>query len=150
MEGVGVYVLYIFWCDRRIYNSGSAGKDNDSVLHRLKFGQEIREEGPKWHAKKSGNTDYGRPYLHRLYYYYDSGVLFNRIWSGMDIPVGKKIFMLLVISIAYGIIGFIDDYIKVILKRNLGLTAKQKFLLQTIVAVAFVCWAVYGEGILRL
>ena len=124
------------------------GKIMIPVLHRLKFGQEIREEGPKWHAKKSGTPTMGG------LIFIDSTIIMTAvcyltgIWSGMDIPVGKEIFMLLVISIAYGIIGFIDDYIKVILKRNLGLTAKQKFLLQTIVAVAFVCWAVYGEGIL--
>ncbi len=123
------------------------GKIMIPVLHRLKFGQEIREEGPKWHAKKSGTPTMGGLIFIGSTIIMTAVCYLTGIWSGMDIPVGKEIFMLLVISIAYGIIGFIDDYIKVILKRNLGLTAKQKFLLQTIVAVAFVCWAVYGEGI---
>ncbi len=123
------------------------GKIMIPVLHRLKFGQEIREEGPKWHAKKSGTPTMGGLIFISSTIIMTAVCYLTGIWSGMDIPVGKEIFMLLVISIAYGIIGFIDDYIKVILKRNLGLTAKQKFLLQTIAAVAFVCWAVYGEGI---
>ncbi len=117
------------------------------VLRRLKFGQEIREEGPKWHAKKSGTPTMGglifiAAIIIMTAVCYTAGVLL-----GMDIPVGSEITMLLVISVVYGIIGFIDDYIKVILKRNLGLTAKQKFLLQLVAAVLFVCWAVYGEGV---
>ncbi len=117
------------------------------VLRRLKFGQEIREEGPKWHSKKSGTPTMGglifiTAIIIMTAICYTAGVL-----VGFDIPVGTEILMLLVISVLYGIIGFIDDYIKVILKRNLGLTAKQKFLLQLVAAVLFVCWAVYGQGI---
>jgi phospho-N-acetylmuramoyl-pentapeptide-transferase len=48
-----------------------------------------------------------------------------------------KVMILLLTSVAFGIIGLIDDFIKVVLKRNLGLTASQKFLAQTIVAVIF-------------
>ena len=55
--------------------------------------------------------------------------------------------MLTVIMLAYAAIGFLDDFIKVILKRNLGLTAKQKFGLQALVAIGFVCWAVFGGQI---
>lgn len=117
------------------------------VLRRLKFGQEIREEGPKWHSKKSGTPTMGglifiAAIIIMTAISYTAGVLF-----GFDIPAGSEVLMLLVISVLYGIIGFIDDYIKVILKRNLGLTAKQKFMLQLIAAVGFVCWAVYGQGI---
>ncbi|MEE1048960.1 MAG: phospho-N-acetylmuramoyl-pentapeptide-transferase [Clostridia bacterium] len=117
------------------------------VLRRLKFGQEIREEGPKWHAKKSGTPTMGglifiSAIILMTAICYMTGVLF-----GIDVPVGMEIVMLLVISVVYGIIGFIDDYIKVILKRNLGLTAKQKFLMQLVAAVAFVCWAVYGQNV---
>ncbi len=127
--------------------SAILGKFFIPVLRRLKFGQEIREEGPKWHAKKSGTPTMGglifiAAAIIMCAVCYTVGVAF-----GVDVPAGPEITMLLVISVAYGIIGFIDDYIKVILKRNLGLTARQKFLLQFIVATAFVCWAVYGEGI---
>lgn len=66
---------------------------------------------------------------------------------GIDMPWNSEILFLLAASLVFGVIGFIDDYIKVILKRNLGLTAKQKFLLQLVAAIGLVCWAVYGEGI---
>ncbi len=117
------------------------------VLRRLKFGQEIREEGPKWHAKKTGTPTMGglifiASVVIMCAICYTIGVV-----SGVDVPAGAEITMLIVISVVYGIIGFIDDYIKVILKRNLGLTAKQKFLLQLICAIGFVCWAVYGQNI---
>ncbi len=123
------------------------GKFIIPVLIRLKFGQEIRDEGPKWHEKKSGTPTMGGiifavAVVVAIALVYTIGVLF-----GFDVPVGSHILMLLVISFAYGIIGLIDDSIKVVFKRNLGLTAKQKFLLQAAVAVGFVCWAVYGEGI---
>lgn len=117
------------------------------VLRRLKFGQEIREEGPKWHAKKSGTPTMGGLIFAAAVIIMTAVCYMVGMLSGVDIPVGSEITMLLVISFAYGIIGFIDDYIKVILKRNLGLTAKQKFLLQLVAAVLFVCWAVYGKGI---
>lgn len=117
------------------------------VLRKLKFGQEIREEGPKWHAKKSGTPTMGGlifiiAAIVMCAICYTIGIL-----AGIDVPVGPEILMLLAVSCAFGAIGFIDDYIKVILKRNLGLTARQKFLLQLIAAVAFMCWEVYGEGI---
>ncbi len=111
------------------------------VLTKLKFGQEIREEGPKWHAKKSGTPTMG-------------GLIFITaiaiaclICYILGMPMGVETIMLLSISVIYGLIGFVDDYIKVILKRNLGLTAKQKFLLQLVAAIAFVAWAVYGANI---
>lgn len=117
------------------------------LLHRLKFGQEIRDEGPKWHAKKSGT-----PTMGGLIFILSTVIAIAMcyilgMFGVIDIQTGTEILMLMVISILYGIIGFVDDYIKVIMKRNLGLTASQKFLLQLIVAIGFVCWAVYGEGI---
>lgn len=117
------------------------------VLRRLKFGQEIREEGPKWHAKKSGTPTMGGLIFIAAIILMTAICYMIGVLAGIDVSAGSEIIMLLVISVVYGIIGFIDDYIKVILKRNLGLTAKQKFLLQLIAAIGFVCWAVYGEGI---
>ena len=127
--------------------SAAVGKILIPILHKLKFGQEIREEGPKWHAKKSGTPTMGglifiSSIVLTLLIYYIIGA--NGIF---ELPANSKILMMLVISLAFGVIGFIDDYIKVILKRNLGLTAAQKFLLQAAVAVAFVCWAVLGGEI---
>lgn len=121
------------------------------VLHKLKFGQEIREEGPKWHAKKSGTPTMGGLIFIAAIFAMSAICCVLGLFFGIDMPADstylKTLIMLLCLSAVYGVIGFIDDYIKVILKRNLGLTAKQKFLLQLIAAVGFVCWAVYGMDI---
>lgn len=122
-----------------------------SVLHKLKFGQEIREEGPKWHAKKSGTPTMGGLIFIVAIFAMSAICCVLGLFFGIDMPADstylKTLVMLLCLSAVYGVIGFIDDYIKVILKRNLGLTAKQKFLLQLVAAVGFVCWAVYGMDI---
>lgn len=121
------------------------------VLHKLKFGQEIREEGPKWHAKKSGTPTMGGLIFIAAIFVMSAICCVLGLFFGIDMPADstylKTLVMLLCLSAVYGVIGFIDDYIKVILKRNLGLTAKQKFLLQLVAAVGFVCWAVYGMDI---
>lgn len=99
-------------------------------LKRLKFGQEILEIGPKWHKSKEGTPTMG-------------GIAFilGTLVAGavaLFIRFDLRLLMMLLISFGFGIIGFTDDYIKVVKKRNLGLTARQKFLLQTILAVIYV------------
>ena len=102
------------------------------LLHRLKFGQSIREEGPKWHQKKSGTPTMG-------------GVIFILASLAATFAVTRSLDAFLIVGCAllFGLIGFADDYIKVVKKRNLGLTAKQKFLAQLLVAVAFVLLLMY-------
>ena len=116
------------------------------VLHKLKFGQEIREEGPKWHAKKSGTPTMGGLIFIAAIFAMSAICCVLGLFFGIDMPADstylKTLVMLLCLSAVYGVIGFIDDYIKVKLKRNLVLTAKQKYLLQLVAAVGFVCWAV--------
>lgn len=103
------------------------------LLTRLKFGQEIREEGPKWHKKKSGTPTMGG-FIFILPFVIVS-VIYPYISEGAD----KAGAMFITLSaVCFGAIGFLDDYIKVILKRNLGLTALQKLSLQIIVSVVFV------------
>jgi len=107
------------------------------VLRRLKFGQEIREEGPKWHASKSGTPTMG-------------GIIFiiGIIISGIIfLRDDFKGIMLIYLSVAFGAVGFFDDYIKVVQKRNLGLTAIQKLLMQTAASVIFV-YLLYINGML--
>ncbi len=96
------------------------------VLHRLKFGQEIREIGPKWHSKKSGTPTIG-------------GIIFIIPVIACTILFVRNItgLCLVLFGLSFGIIGFIDDYIKVVKKRNLGLTEKQKFLLQLAASIIF-------------
>ena len=95
-------------------------------------GQEIRDEGPKWHEKKSGTPTMG-------------GVVFvlaaavSTIWvSFWQHETSKLIWILLISLLGYAIIGFLDDGIKLFYKRNLGLHAWQKFFLQILVAILIV------------
>ncbi len=105
------------------------------VLHRLKFGQEIREEGPRWHSKKSGTPAMG-------------GIIFILAVFISCLAVywrDFKVIMLLYLSLAFGVIGFVDDFIKVKMKRNLGLTEIQKLLMQIVASIIFV-GVLYGNG----
>ena len=83
------------------------------ILHRLKFGQEIREIGPSWHKKKTGTPTMGG------FIFIIPVILVILLYVRYELSL-----LLLVFSVAFGAIGFIDDFIKVILKRNLGLTEK--------------------------
>ncbi len=100
-------------------------------LRRLKFGQSIREEGPKSHQKKSGTPTMG-------------GILIVlsimisvivMIWKYSS--PGWEIYLLLLVTIGYGLLGFLDDFIKIALKRNLGLTSRQKLVGQIVIAIIF-------------
>ena len=99
-------------------------------LHKLKFGQSIRECGPASHMKKSGTPTMGG--LMML-----AALVLALCWGNFT----PHVLMALVLTLGHALIGFLDDYIKVVMKRNLGLTAKQKFLLQFILASAYVYFA---------
>jgi phospho-N-acetylmuramoyl-pentapeptide-transferase len=94
-------------------------------LRDFQIGQHIREDGPKSHAKKAGTPTMGGVLI------IISVVVPTLLWADLrQIYVWIGLFAL----VAFGIIGFIDDYAKVVNKRNLGLTARQKFGLQMLVA----------------
>lgn len=107
-------------------------------LTRLKFGQEIREEGPKWHQKKSGT-----PTMGGIMFIIGIGAavavnVIMLIISGKADAITLKSALVFVIALGFGVIGFIDDYIKVVKKRNLGLTAAQKFIMQLVLTAVYV------------
>jgi len=96
-------------------------------MRQIKLGQYIREEGPKSHQQKAGTPTMG-------------GILINvailiptLLWADILNPY---IWIILFVTFAYGAIGFLDDYRKLVKKRNLGLTAKEKFSMQIGVALA--------------
>ena len=99
-------------------------------LHKLKFGQSIRECGPASHMKKSGTPTMGGLMM--------LAALVLALFWGRFTP---HVLIALVLTLGHALIGFLDDYIKVVMKRNLGLTAKQKFLLQFLLAGAYVYFA---------
>lgn len=95
------------------------------VLRRLKFGQYIRAEGPKGHQKKAGTPTMGGMIIML------SAVMTTFLFAEWTPVLG----VLLLSMLGYGLIGFLDDFIKVVLKRNLGLTATQKLFLQLLLAL---------------
>ncbi|AFS78309.1 phospho-N-acetylmuramoyl-pentapeptide-transferase MraY [Gottschalkia acidurici 9a] len=95
------------------------------LLKRLKVGQSIREEGPKTHYKKSGTPTMGGILM-------IAALLITVLTSGL---MNRDMLVLILSTLGFGLIGFIDDFIKVVLKRSLGLKAYQKLIGQIILAV---------------
>ena len=136
---VGTAIVAFFVAER-------LGKALIPVLHRLKFGQTIREEGPAWHKSKQGTPTMG-------------GVIFiaamlittvvAMLLCQFAIPGAKivvpahtlgevsRLFAGLLLAVGFGAIGFLDDFIKVVRKRNLGLISGQKMLAQLLVSGAY-------------
>ena len=100
-------------------------------LHKLKFGQSIREEGPKSHQAKSGTPTMGGIMI----------ILSIAIASLVICPLTLELGLALGIMLGHFLLGFLDDYIKVVKKQNLGLKAKQKLLGQIIIAVLVAYYA---------
>lgn len=96
-------------------------------LRRLKVGQTVREEGPQSHLKKNGTPTMGGILIL-------VSVVITSLFFVRDYP---KIIPVLFLTLGFGLIGFMDDYIKVVLKRSMGLRAWQKFALQIVVTGVF-------------
>ena len=117
------------------------------LLHKLKFGQTILDIGPSWHKKKQGTPTMGG-FLFIIGFAVSFAVVLitDRLRGGDLLSFGTdkpreilytKIFAGILMAVGFGFIGFIDDYIKVVKKRNLGLTELQKTVLQLLVSVAY-------------
>lgn len=100
-------------------------------LRRLKFGQSIREEGPESHKIKAGTPTMGGIMI-LLSVTITTFVITSKFNPN---PLSFEVFLLLFVLIGYGLIGFLDDIIKILKKRNLGLTSKQKLFGQVIIAI---------------
>ncbi|MEY8522361.1 phospho-N-acetylmuramoyl-pentapeptide-transferase [bacterium 1XD8-76] len=96
-------------------------------LRRLKVGQTVRDEGPQAHLKKNGTPTMGGILIM-------VAVVITSLFYVRDFP---KIIPILFLTLGFGLIGFVDDYIKVVLKRSMGLRAWQKMLGQLIVTGIF-------------
>lgn len=102
-------------------------------LRRLKVGQTERTEGPESHLKKNGTPTMGGILI--LISVVAASLLFVRDYPSI-IPV-------LFLTLGFGLVGFLDDYIKVVLKRSMGLKAWQKFSLQVLVTGVFVYYLLH-------
>ncbi|GHU52968.1 phospho-N-acetylmuramoyl-pentapeptide-transferase [Clostridia bacterium] len=111
-------------------------------LKKLNFGQTILDVGPKWHKSKQGTPIMGGFMFifgsllacclgYSLYKKYLLGDLTDALRNNL-----LRVFTCMVFSVAFGILGFADDYIKAVKKRNLGLRAKHKLLFQILFSAA--------------
>ncbi|WP_175988828.1 phospho-N-acetylmuramoyl-pentapeptide-transferase [Bacillus sp. Marseille-Q1617] len=100
-------------------------------LRRLKFGQSIRDEGPQSHQKKTGTPTMGG------IVFLLSIIITTFVMTGKYSEPGPETYLLLLVTVGFGLLGFLDDFIKVVMKRNLGLTSKQKLLGQIVISAIF-------------
>ena len=112
------FVLCIFVCPVLI-----------PFLHRLKFGQTVRDDGPQTHLQKTGTPTMG-------------GLAFLAafVLSAIFMTPTHETIAVILVTIGFGLIGFIDDYIKVVKKRSLGLKPMQKIIGQLIICILFMVY----------
>ena len=103
------------------------GKIGIPLLQRLKAQQSIREDGPQAHLAKAGTPTMGGLFM----------MLALVITVCIVPPYSVTLWMLLFLTLGHGALGFSDDFIKAVKRRNLGLTAKQKLLGQAVLAIVF-------------
>jgi phospho-N-acetylmuramoyl-pentapeptide-transferase len=96
-------------------------------LREFQIGQYVRDDGPKAHLKKAGTPTMGGLLICIAI------LLPTLLWADLSNPL---VWVVMLSTLAYGAIGFADDYIKVVARRSLGLTARAKMLLQILVGVA--------------
>ena len=104
-------------------------------LHKLKFGQQVRQDGPQAHLKKQGTPTMGGLIIL-------SSIIITSLFYISSYP---KIIPVLFMTVGFGIIGFLDDYIKIVMKRSEGLNPIQKLIGQFIITGIF-AWYVVNSG----
>ncbi|OAB42693.1 phospho-N-acetylmuramoyl-pentapeptide-transferase [Paenibacillus antarcticus] len=105
------------------------------LLRRMKFGQQIRHDGPESHLAKAGTPTMGGIVIL---------LAFTLSYLKFSI-VNTDFYVLLVATLGFGLIGFLDDYIKIVFKRSLGLTSRQKLVGQLLFS-GIVCYLLFQNG----
>jgi len=112
------------------------------VLRALKAGQSIREIGPEWHNVKAGTPTMGG------LMFITAGLICTVAFGWRDMAEGRLDHLYVyAFAMIFGLIGFLDDFMKVKYKRNLGLTALQKFVLQVAVSGCFLALMRYNGNL---
>ncbi|MEC0123963.1 phospho-N-acetylmuramoyl-pentapeptide-transferase [Paenibacillus pabuli] len=106
------------------------------LLRRMKFGQQVRDDGPQSHLKKSGTPTMGGVVIL---------LAFALAFLKFSAVKNTDFYVLLVATLGFGLIGFLDDYIKIVFKRSLGLTARQKLFGQLLFS-AVMCYLLIQNG----
>ena len=101
-------------------------------LHRLKFGQQVRDDGPQTHLKKQGTPTMGGIVIL-------AGIIITSLIYIRSYP---KIGMVLFMTVGFGVVGFLDDYLKVVKKQSEGLNPVQKLIGQVIITGIFAYYVV--------
>lgn len=112
--------------------SAAAGPVIIPILRKLKVGQTVRDDGPQTHLKKNGTPTMGGVI-------FLLGVLITSLLYAGRYP---KVVPVLFVTVGFGIVGFLDDYIKVVLKRSEGLTPAQKMAGQIVITAIFAYYMV--------
>lgn len=106
-------------------------------LHKLKFGQQVRDDGPQAHLKKQGTPTMGG-------IMFVTAILLTSLIFAKDCP---RILPILFVTVGFGVIGFLDDYLKVVKKQSEGLNPKQKLLGQIVITGIFAWYLMTADGI---
>lgn len=107
-----------------------------NILHRMKFGQEVRDDGPQTHLKKQGTPTMG-------------GILFLIAISIGILPFIGEVSGLLpayLLGLGFGIVGFVDDYLKVVKHQSEGFNPKQKMVSQIVISLLYIAFLYFYSG----
>ena len=123
-----------------------SGKFIIPFLRKLKFGQTILEDGPTWHKAKQGTpTMGGMMFILGIVLAVMLGAVTMNI-NGSTTGSLNQLYLIagVIMAVAFGALGFADDYVKVVKKQNLGLTAKQKMAGQLLIAIIYLVVLYFG------
>lgn len=109
-------------------------------LEKKQFRQFVREEGPESHKKKTGTPSMGGIAI------ISAAILSTLLVGAVTGGIDRNILVIIVMTLLFGLIGFIDDYEKAIKKNNLGLNPKQKIVMQLLFSAAFAVYASFCSG----
>lgn len=107
-----------------------------NILHRMKFGQEVRDDGPQAHLKKQGTPTMG-------------GILFLIAISLAVLPFLGEVSGLLpayLLGLGFGVVGFVDDYLKVVKHQSEGFNPKQKMASQIVISLLYISYLYFYSG----
>ena len=107
-----------------------------NILHRMKFGQEVRDDGPQTHLKKQGTPTMG-------------GILFLIAISIGILPFIGEVSGLLpayLLGLGFGVVGFVDDYLKVVKHQSEGFNPKQKMASQIVISLLYIAFLYFYSG----
>ncbi len=108
------------------------------MLRQLKFGQNVRDDGPQSHLKKQGTPTMGGIMILLAI------IVSSLLWGGQSYSF---LLIALLMSGLFGIVGFADDFIKIVRKRSLGLRAWQKIAAQFVLGTGFALWLYHAENV---